>query len=124
MSALEWHALIPVGPAIGHSNGMVIVTLDGRTVVFPSEAAARFFFEAYADVPNLAGQNAVLRQQIDEGALATAQAQVVALTAELEGARRTQDELEGQLATLAETAARAVQRARLLACALKRKVTL
>ena len=124
MSALEWRSRMKDVPRLAHADGLVLVQLGERCVIFPSEADARFFFEAYADVPNLASVNAVLRTQIDEKALGQALEREKALAAEVERLRFERAALQEQAAALAEKAATASRRARILALALKNKVSL
>ncbi len=121
MSALDWRNRMPIAPALRHDNGMVLAVIGERAIVFPSEADARFFVEAYTDVPNLASQADTLRAQIDEGALNAALARIRVLESENRILSVQQGELEAQLADLAKVAATAVQRARILATVLKRK---
>lgn len=122
MSALEWHARFKGAPRLGHDCGLVYVDLDGRTIMFPSEAAARFFFEAFRDVPRLEAENAALRQRIDSEALAKALSRVSVLEAETAVLQQRQAVLQEQLAKLADGAATARKRARILAIALKNKI--
>jgi hypothetical protein len=80
-------------PRLAHdSDGLVMVQLGEHSVLFPSEADARFFFGAYTDVPNLVNENASLRAWINEGALHQALARVVELEAQAEQAGRAQHE--------------------------------
>lgn len=121
MSAIDWRSKFG-NPRLGHDNGYVFVELDGCSIVFPSEAAARFFFEACTELPALVEQNAHLRQQIDEKALNEALSAQKALAAELEEMKRQQVVLKTQLAEIAEKAATAGKRARILAIAIKNKI--
>jgi phage terminase Nu1 subunit (DNA packaging protein) len=124
MSALSRRQKMRAAPRLVHdADGLVLVQLGEHSVVFPTEADARFFFEAYADVPNLASQNAYLREQIDEGSLANAQARATELEAEVAALRHERSTLQMQLATLAEKAASSARRARILALALKNGIT-
>ncbi len=120
MLALEWRNKMSVAPKLGHSDGMVVMYLGERAVVFPSEADARFFYESYSAVPKLAGEAATLRQQIDEGALHLARARVL----EVESQNRDlNDEIAHLKALLSTEVARrtaAVRRATLLAKAIRR----
>ena len=117
MSAVYWREKMTVPPQLMHCDGMVLVSLDGRTIVFPSEASARFFFEAYTDLPNIIGANETLQGWIDEGALQAARERVHALETLTDALLKEQQSLRVQLAKTAESAALANQRARLLAIA-------
>jgi hypothetical protein len=121
VTTLDWRAQIPP-PRLRHADGMVLVEIDGRSVVFPSEAAARFFYAAYFELPALIEQNAYLRRQIDENALNQALERERKVAAELEELRQKQTELKIQLGKIAEEAATARRRARVLAIALKNKI--
>lgn len=124
MSALEWQRRMPAAPKLTHdSSGLVYVVIDGATVLFPTEADARFFHAAYTDVPNLVSENGVLRGWIAEEALLKAQAQAQALTEQVAALTSERDALQKALATEAEAAARARGRAKILALAIKHKVT-
>ncbi len=123
VSALEWREKMTVAPTLKHADGMVMAVIGERTIVFPSEAAARFFVAAYTDVPNLAGEVASLRTWLDEGALHAAETRIRALEAENVALRARKAVLEGQLGDLAGRAAKTAQRARLLASALKQGKT-
>lgn len=120
MSALDWRKKMPEAPRLSHTDGMVAAQLGERVVVFPSEAAARFFYEAYADVPNLSAQVETLRALIDEGALNNALARTVQLEARVAQLERERTALQEQLAADAGRRATAVRRATLLAKALRR----
>lgn len=123
MCALTWRGKFGEPRLVHDTDGLVCIELDGRIVMFPSEAAARFFFEACADVPNLTAENAVLRQWMDEAALHAAAEQVKALTAENETLKVEQVRLKTQLGEIAENAAKAARRAKILAIAIKNKIT-
>jgi hypothetical protein len=119
VSALDWREKMRVAPRLHHSDGMVVAVLGERTIVFPSEADARFFVEAYIDIPNLVGEVASLRTWLDEGALHAAETRARRLEAENVALRARKAVLEGQLGDLAGRAAKSAQRARVLASALK-----
>ncbi len=114
MSALEWRTRMPAAPVLGHDDGMVVVYLNGRAVVFPSEADARFFHASYADVLNLSDEVETLRAWIDEGALHRALAQVTALEAQTVKLEADKARLEAQLAEMAGRCAAATRRATVL----------
>ncbi len=123
MRAVEWRAQMREKPVLRHeADGLILVQLGEHSVLFPSEADARFFFEAYTDVPNLASEGAYLRTQIDEKALANALAREKVLEVEVEQLKIERAALQEQAARMAEKAAAAVGRARILAVALKRAV--
>lgn len=123
MSALDWHSKMTEAPRLRHAEGMVLVVLGERAVLFPSEAAARFFHEAYSDIPNLTVENATLRAWIDEGALMTARAEAAVLATENAALQARLTELEEALASLAKDEADAIRRAKLLAFVLKWKAS-
>jgi hypothetical protein len=123
MSALEWRKMMPA-PRLVHDAGMVLVDLDGRSVVFPSEAAARFFYEAYTDVCTLTDEVASLRGWIDEEALHVAKGRVVELSAEVVRLKLQIADLQTRLVAESDVATRAKRHARTLAIALKNKVSL
>ncbi len=110
-------------PRLRHANGMVLVEIDGRSVVFPSEADARFYFEAYTDVPTLEAQNAALRQMVDEAEVLQTQQQVHDLTAQVAKLAVERDALRARLNGQIEATARARQTARLLTGALRKKLS-
>ena len=109
MNALEWRLKMPVAPKLTHSDGITVVQLGERVVLFPDEASTRFFVEAYTAVPALEGEVATLRKEIDEGALHAANAQIAALEADKALAlqeivkleQRLQDEVERRTAATA-----------------------
>lgn len=119
MSALDWYKQMKEAPKLVHDNGMVLVQLGEDVVLFPSDADARFFFEACTDVPNLVGQVVSLRGLVDEEALSTALARNIELVAEVGRLTRERDELSAQLGELAEKEALAARRVRTLALAVK-----
>lgn len=119
MKALDWQKQIPA-PRLAHAEGMVVVDLDGRTIVFPSEAAAHFFHAAYAELPALAAEVETLRREIDEGALHTALARIAALEGEKAAFLKEIADLEARLTVEVERRTRAVQRATFLARTLRR----
>lgn len=118
MDALRWRSQMSA-PTLAHSDGMVVVVLDGRTIVFPSEAAARFFYEAYFAVPNLADEAASLRSMIDEGALHVATARIRELEAALAIALADKAKADALAAGEADRCAKAVRRATVLARAVR-----
>ena len=120
--ALEWRAKMKHAPRLIHDNGMSLMQLGEDVVMFPAEADTRFFFEAYSVVPQLEEQNAHLRTQIDEGALAKAGALVAALEDAVVRLTRERDAARAQAAEQAEKAAVSTRRARLLAYALKNEI--
>ncbi len=121
MSALDWRKQMKEAPRLIHgSDGLVLIQLGEHSVLFPTEADARFFYSAYTDVPSLEARVAELRTQIDEDAFLKTHGRVKALEAEVEALRRRQGELETQLAAAAEKGATGVNRARVLTLALKR----
>lgn len=120
MSALDWRRRMKHTPKLVHDGGLVLVQLGEHSVLFPSEADSRFFFEAYTDVPNLSGTRDTLLERIDEKALVVAQERVKALEAEVAVMTRKQEELQAQNRDLAEKAASLTQRARILSLLLKR----
>lgn len=117
MSAIYWREKMAAAPQITHCDGMVVAQLGERVVLFPSEADARFFVEAYTDLPNIIGANETLQGWIDEGALQAARERVHALETLTDALLKEQQSLRVQLAKTAESAALANQRARLLAIA-------
>lgn len=120
--AITWREQMPEAPKLVHDNGMVLVQLGERSVVFPSEAAARFFHAAYTDVPALETSNAVLRTQLDDEALSKASARIETLEAEAARMQAELTTLREQLSTFAGRAADANQRAKILADALRKAV--
>ena len=124
MSAAAQRSQMKHAPKLTHdTDGLVLVQLGERVVVFPSEADARFFFEAYTDVPNLIAEGVVLRGWINEEALMKERNRNTALAAEVEQLKRERDELQAQAASLAEKEAAAARRAKVLAYAFKHKIT-
>lgn len=123
MSASYWRQLMPAAPMLRHSDGMVHAEIAGRSVLFPSEADARFFVAAYTELPAIEGANESLRRWIDEKAFHEAQSQVRALTTEVEALRLKQAVLEERLEQEAAKAAKAARRAKVLAIALKNGIT-
>ncbi len=119
MRALGFRAQMQGAPQLRHSNGMVLVDLDGSSIVFPSEAAARFFFEAYNDVPNLTAEVQTLRGWVDEGVLLQAQALAQKLTLEVEQLKHKQAELQARLVAEVKTTAEVRRRATILTRALR-----
>lgn len=122
VSALEWRERMTEPPRLVHADGLVMVQLGEDSVLFPTEADARFFHAAYTDVPNLEGLNASLRTQIDEAALHKALNYGYRLEAEVEALKQERASLQDQNAVLAEKAAKAVVRAKILASAVTRAV--
>lgn len=122
MSASEWQERMPEAPRLVHDNGLVLVTLGERAVLFPTEADARFFHAAYADVPKLTDACASLRQQIDEKALHAARARVAELETQVAALQAKQATLETQLRDAVADATKAKRRAKILALAIKSKV--
>ncbi len=121
-NSLAWRAQMKLAPKLIHDpSGLVLVQLGEHSVLFPSEADARFFFDAYTDVPNLNSELECLRGWFDEHALAKATERNLELEAEVAQLRRRVTEQDAQLATLAENAANSAQRARMLACLIRRK---
>lgn len=123
MRALAWRNQMRHAPRLVHDNGLALIQLGEDSVLFPSEADARFFYEACSDVPALAATNAILRQQIDEKALYEALGREKALSVALEREKALSASLHAQNAELAEKAALASKRARILAIALKHQIT-
>lgn len=99
---------------------MVVIYLGERAVVFPSEAAARFFYEAYNAVPALSGEVASLRGWLDEGALHRATGRVTALEAQLAQLQAEKSALETALTAEVARRTEAVRRATVLAQALRK----
>lgn len=119
MSAIDWRAKMRHAPKLVHDNDLSIIQLGEDVVLFPSEADTRFFYEAYSIVPQLEAEVAHLRTQIDEGALNKALTQVVGLSDDVVRLTREIAVLQAQNATLAEKAAAASVRAKILAHAVK-----
>jgi phage terminase Nu1 subunit (DNA packaging protein) len=117
----EWRDKMPIAPKLAHSDGMVVVMLGGRPVLFPSEADARFFHEAYNAVPALEAEVKTLRAEIDEGELHKARARALELEAERDQLRREVAELQERNRTEVERRTAATQRATVLRKALLRK---
>jgi len=109
-------------PKLDHaSDGEPIARLGDCVAWFPRPEDTRFFYEAYAEIPDLTATIVYLRALLDEGALTKAQARNVALQAEVELLRSRQSALEDQLVALAKKAATAEGRARVLASAIFHK---
>lgn len=123
MSAVVWRSRMREAPRLVHdTDGLVLVQLGERSVVFPSEVDARFFFAAYTDIQRLTDEAATLRGWIDEAALSKAQVRNVELAAEVERLKHERDALHAQLVAAAESTARATRRAKVMAHALKNAV--
>lgn len=113
----DWRLQIPA-PRLRHSHGAVLIDLDGKSVAFPSEAAARFFYEAYRLIPELHAKieerDAQLASHVDDAAKIEALRERVAKLEEHVKA------LDGCLVDASEARAKLVQRVRTLGAAQRR----
>lgn len=119
MTALEWQSKMSA-PRLGHADGMVVIYLGERAVVFPSEAAARFFYEAYSAVPEMAEQITTLRRAISEEALANARQRAADAEADAAQLRARVASLEDVVETEVYRRTEAVKRAMVLARTLRK----
>lgn len=111
----NWRNKMPESPKLAHSDGAVVVVLGERSVVFPSEADARFFHEAYTLVPALENEVATLRTEIDEGRLHTALARAKQLQEENAKLLKENADLQERVGTEVQRRTEATRRATILA---------
>lgn len=120
MDAMYWHQRVPTEPRLRHADGFVTVDFDGRQVVFPSEAAARFFYAAYTEMPSLSARLGALKEKMDEDAYTQAVERVVDLEKQLERLQQENFQLKVQLETQSRMCDEFKQRATILGASLRR----